>query len=142
MSNKKKSSSPPLKPVAPTKEVGICIPNDEVKTIVDRLLWILEPEVLYDSDPHKSAEDALNRCRLRARDLLLQFIDLLPAGHSQKKMIDRALVKHNVLPMSIGISREGPGASSKAERSPRKSEILDQLSELLEGHEFLDTELN
>lgn len=138
MTKKSKSSSTPSQTAKAVNEDGIFIPNDDLKIMIDRLQWILMPEVFYDPDPQKSANDALNRCRLRARDLLFQIVSKLPAGHAFANEIDLALVESKTLPFSIGISRAGPGELSRIEKSPKQPDLLREVSELLEGHIYLD----
>ena len=137
MKSKQKKTYPDFGPpeCLSEKNRGIFIPQSEADLLIKRLLWILQPETIYNTDPKEAAEDALNRSRLRARDLLFQMLNHLPKDHLAIGDINKALLKNNLLNISVGIDREAPGEFSKIEESPHKIEALELIEKYIEDHE-------
>lgn len=119
-------------------EPPIEIPHELLDGMVDRMLRILNPEVLYSRHPEKMTEEALNRCRYRARDLLHTVSTLLPINHPISKKIDEALSPPIDLPFVERIDRDSPGERSdwlsdsfiRARKSKRVQEAYDLVTKL------------
>lgn len=90
---------------------------DALIYLLDQLHSIIEPEVFYRPNPSEAAEEALSRCRLRARDIVGFLADALPIDHGLMESAGSSLIVLDHFHSEPAINRDWPGRDSHNYRS-------------------------
>lgn len=101
------------------KAETLTLSRELLERMIERLNWIIQPELLYVQNQLLATEQALTRCQLRARDLADEIATYLPHGHD---LMDLAVDKLSVLetvPLEPAIQRDMPGRASSNYRNKR-----------------------
>lgn len=106
------------------KTESMILDGETLSWLFDQLHSIIEPEVFYNPDSAKTAEDALSRCRLRARDIVARLADALPIEHGLMESAGDSLTVLDLYKFEPAINRDWPGRDSNNYRpKPNKQSI-------------------
>lgn len=95
------------------KETSLEINPSALDDVIQKLYWMLSPEVIFSRYEGEMALSVVHRNRLRARDMLVKLSELLPDDHPLQDYCTSGVLEAYVLDHAADLRRDWPGMESE-----------------------------